>query len=1617
MSCHLLDFDLRQVLTFASEEAHTPKQNKRRKREVPIGEESKKIDGISNDNHEHEDVDHLEFISNTLTVLGPLTIDLLSYSPDSGMVTVAPGMFEFVSDDIKLSVQDHVLLVKNCKLGSLRAGILFTIQVDEDISDQIGLLNLAKTKLSKNGLAVPAPLMKLILDTNSNLLLLKISYKVLIRCELFKIRQPDVVQRINGALLQKATSSNPSTAQLFYTAIANNTATLSQVQDFDVPELETTLLPFQRKTLHWLLNKENVKFDSSSNRCIPQNILTPSDIILLQRFLDNLGEVDLTHLDNLILRVVSKFFFGWQVITIANQEVLYNKYTANLLTRRQACKDLYNYYFNDRRKCPLHFPAQALLAEEMGLGKTVEITALILLNQRPIEEINEQIQVRVLLFDDAKTIVQAKTTLVISPDSILKQWVEEMIRWAPSLAVTVYKGVGKYPKLDNNPALIAEYLRKFDVVFTTYSTILKELDYALYSSRNKSTRNSKAQSERVERADKLSEEIPEVEDSVLLDSYKALFQITINSVKPKIANVKSIDGNDLQTDYEKALQDEISLAIKHNRVPSIYKKVDYESPLMLTQFWRVVLDEVQMVSSKILRAFQLCALIPRFHAWGVLGTPIKKNLDDLHLVLNFLKYQPFSSEVSKTSWDLLISNHDDFVALWTDLALRHTKAMVHDDIKLPPQNRVLLTVPFTHVEQDLYNLMFEECLAAIGLDVNGNPMVDDWEPLPSVMLYMSVWLLRLRQVCCNPQIGNLNLNTKKYRKTFAYHSRGVVLIQQLKTLENILEDMLNKAHNEMGDVERQLIPLFLELGEFYEFIYEPSLALKFLVLGSGKTKRIIHRLKMILERHEGNSVKEEDEAELAEKIRLTRTRIRHWNITLHRFYFLIASSYFQSYDEEYRLIVARYYIPDIPLREQLAHLFVVDDDDIRKDEIALLVNNVPVEKLHYIEEDLSYDGEEKERWYELKYYELAEETRRNILLSSMEAVELAVRTRIISRGCNQATHDNGLVLLPKTSKRFFISIPLIQLDTSAYSVSTVLISKLDNVVYLLNVQASVINEWMKELVRILTKTLISHGAAPDGAEYEESVNDQDKAASYLLVLGKVLTDRHATVNGVDGETKVIKKKDPERVSDVDFLKDLQHRREQIKPNPGQSLQELVLSFKTIEAEIKGEETDYASNSVLGMLVELGGLARVIFENQKVALLLLQKELASCNTVFNTRIDYFKQLQQISDSVQTRDFHMERHELNRTLVERRITKFVALFQQVRTKMDKSVGKFRYLKGLAQKDDPDEEAWMCSICRSSITIGSLTQCGHKYCKDCLERWLRTVRNCPMCKSGLSIESVYNFTHHKPDLQINKINKLAEHDIRNLHSIYKPVPPEVIGEIELMSLPSSYSTKVDMIVKQAMYLRSKDPHVQIVIFSQWQDMLYILGTALKAADISYLGLYGTLTPESKLGWGNKNDAVETFKDPLKRITCFLLNARAQALGLNLVNATHIFLCEPLINTSLELQAILRIHRIGQKRPTTVWMFAVANTVEESIVVMGTKNVLKYLRQDEQFVVKSEADSESNEENIPDLADSVALSMAESMTLMSSEGLDKLINKATNQGEHVRDSDLWGALFLARL
>ena len=187
--------------------------------------------------------------------------------------------------------------------------------------------------------------------------------------------------------------------------------------------------------------------------------------------------------------------------------------------------------------------------------------------------------------------------------------------------------------------------------------------------------------------------------------------------------------------------------------------------------------------------------------------------------------------------------------------------------------------------------------------------------------------------------------------------------------------------------------------------------------------------------------------------------------------------------------------------------------------------------------------------------------------------------------------------------------------------------------------------------------------------------------------------------------------------------------------------------------------------------------------------------------------------------------------------------------------------------------------------------------------------------------------------------------------------------------------------------------DPGSKCIIFSQFRDFLNILQQAFQRFNIGCASI-------------DRKTAISQFKnDP--GVQCFLLHAKAHASGLNLVNATHVFLCEPLINTALELQAIARVHRIGQHSPTTVWMYLVDDTVEKTIYDISVERRLSHIGDKVPSPTKKgkEVDTRDMEDEI-EVANSLEIQDAPIAKLL-----------ATGRGgEVVKEDDLWSCLFTRR-
>ena len=61
------------------------------------------------------------------------------------------------------------------------------------------------------------------------------------------------------------------------------------------------------------------------------------------------------------------------------------------------------------------------------------------------------------------------------------------------------------------------------------------------------------------------------------------------------------------------------------------------TPLVRIKFWRVIVDEAQMIGSTTSEVAQMANHLHMVNRWCVTGTPISRGLDDIFGLLMFLK--------------------------------------------------------------------------------------------------------------------------------------------------------------------------------------------------------------------------------------------------------------------------------------------------------------------------------------------------------------------------------------------------------------------------------------------------------------------------------------------------------------------------------------------------------------------------------------------------------------------------------------------------------------------------------------------------------------------------------------------------------------------------------------------------------------------------------------------------------------------------------------------------------------------------------------------------------------------------------------------------------------------
>ena len=805
-----------------------------------------------------------------------------------------------------------------------------------------------------------------------------------------------------------------------------------------------------------------------------------------------------------------------------------------------------------------------ILAEEMGLGKSVELISLMCLNKRDVA--NKDVYDPYL----AKSVKASGATLIITPPAILGQWITEVNKHAPQLKCFHYRGFSQHTPEEST----VEYLLQFDVVLTSYDVLSKEIHHATPPP-ERSLRRAKVHERRI-------------------------------------------------------------------------------SPLVDISWWRVCLDEAQMVDKGVSQAATMARIIPRCNAWAISGTPLRTDITDLIGLLVFLRCEPFAStkdlfaRLDKTSFRDLINR----------IALRHTKDQIRGDLDIPPQRRVVITVPFTAVEDEYYKDMFRQMYEACFLSPEGVPLREDRGiDHPETVERMREWLVRLRQTCLHSHVGEKNRKALGPKK------------QPLRTVQEVLQVMIDQNEAKLKSEVREMILSKMRLGHICSFAfdypkegailyYQEALqtTLEYVKLGREEIQLEVAKLRLSdpnASEHEGSDDEDEKDETNAKFARMITSRrsLRSFLELEHACYFFLGNMYYQW-----------------------------------KENIALTVPD-------------SAEYEQREKM-EKEWYDKAKIIRQELLKDTERRTQ-----RLMQKVKNMRARYQDLEL------------PEIE-DLGGIESSNVL-EKLDVITNIINAQSAKLKEWRNKIIEMSTTSLVDNAEEKDitGEEYDMSLKVQDELYVYIQAFRTIVADMNTAVNGTE-DTLVNHEMDQavKQAKDQDFtrrghapelLLRLANERTPLRSKPQHgSLKGVVGSARQLAASLQHRAEVGDRRAVVELAIAQKYLVQIqdMFSTKTELLTDLEKEQEQFRLTMNMRLEFYRQIQHISDTVE--DYQEEMDEVfDRVAFQTEALNTAA--RQIKVQRHKV--KQTYLNNL--RDGVEEPKTDCNICCEKYERGILTTCGHK------------------------------------------------------------------------------------------------------------------------------------------------------------------------------------------------------------------------------------------------------------------------------------------------------------------
>ncbi|KZT00238.1 uncharacterized protein LAESUDRAFT_816623 [Laetiporus sulphureus 93-53] len=1240
-------------------------------------------------------------------------------------------------------------------------------------------------------------------------------------------------------------------------------------------ELLPTLLPFQRRSVAWMLAREG-KTLNGAGEAAPQLIVSPDELPLF-----------------------------WEEVEPETGQKWYFNRLLGIVSAEKPQEE--------------NSPLGGILAEEPGLGKTLECIGLVMLNPA----IGRSPRTKRWDADSKVYVKEVKTTLIVTPVALAPQWVDEFARHAPTLKVLMYDGWAKIRMpITEADAMKARQEKRQQLERRSGGRSrgkpTASIEQAVRGKRGKRPvrRGPKRKADQENEDGDMEAEVEEhmdlaegddSDDFGIMDwcTYVNTFDVCI-------------------TTYA-VLQHDLTVA----RPPPTRPRratVNYgdneriRSPLVMCEWYRVVMDEVQMVGGG--KAEEMVSLIPRLSSFAVSGTPARTQVSDLIHVLKFLRVNDVLS--SPRIWPRLLKPAfaNEFTALFRRYAIRTVKNAVKAELTIPSQQRFLVPIELGRVERHVYDQAFENALLELGFDARGVAVRPDWDVDTADL---RSWLRRLRGICTHPQVGQLQAYADKL------HKPGV-----LKSIGEVLENMRDQNWRSFMEDRRNKVQIMSTIAQLMQHDeVDPNRhqrALDVLLATEKDAQALIGDIEAALAEH----AKKGDELK-ASTAKLRESREQADPATRDKGKGLASSANFDESSDE-----AESDDDDIPRNP------VGDEHRAKKGALQnrLRECRITFHKISFLKGDVYHILGEAFANEESAAYAQAEELRRVLLKGTEEAA---------SRAMMQLSHDASV----KALKENELGIKSPYCDQGGIR-SHELMTEANEMVDFLNEQSKVLWRWRSQMITLLTRPLSSSddGEDADGQEYARSLETQGEAEAYLQAYSALLADRREFLTA---ERTLL---DAHNVREAH----IRHTKASMKAS-GIVLEEDIIPLEQLDDEEHLPEHDVlhklltderkallegfdTSRAVKSVMIDLNNVAakipkdddfekiiardgvkrlRTLLADQGKLMDKLQADLAHFRKAFNERISYFRQLQEISDTVAEATW--EGDLLDATAHAR--TEQAELEAKVNT----GRARQRYLDHLAKSEEEgtvDEDDRCCVLCRCEFSRGYITQCAHVFCEACLREWLskQEAKACPVCRAPIKSDQLQRFSVAKTAEQaLNAAppsianNELAPKSRRHIN--YNVIDPVIFQDIQSMESLGSYGSKVQTLVRHILYLQLTDPGAKSIIFSAWADSLHIIQHALNHNGISSLRI------DQHRG---KQNAAKRFKtDPT--ISVLLLHGERENAGLNITCASRVFLVESVVHHAFELQAIARIDRMGQTRPTEVYCYYAEDTMEKNILDLAAR------------------------------------------------------------------------------